>query len=492
VRAKFLLLNNGLKDLLGHYYESSISVAEAARAIGLLPALATHVSCPTDILPEWIHAYPLFRVDHFGVDAAQVAPEIPGLRADPYAQGRLTIEDVCSGKATVEDYVRAHVELPESAAATHSTLTDSSLQHPVEQTLSQETVRALTDVACLADIELAMIFKQDLERFLSLVGISRADHVFLPTAHGRDLLSAALVVRRFGEEFAPTFHLEFRHSVFLADPVAHPVQDRPYLAQHRAYFAAYAKAGPSARIHLYTDTEELAQEYRALSGFHFEVLPIPFRSNSILSGQRSAGHPLCFAYVGEARDEKGFHWLPDAIDALMPDYIIPGKMCFRIQTTLRQPAIHQPLSANCLPRLLNYDPKHVNLVGLGSPLSMTDYYRTLSDSDVVLCPHHAYRYRNSSSGTLIEAIVAGKPTIVPIHGWMARQQPPGAGECFQDQRTFVEAIKRVCDNYEQYWRCAQAYRRMYRFHHAPETLIRRLVGCGSGTRMKVGAPGLVA
>ncbi len=83
MRAKFLLLNNGLKDLLGHYYESSISVAEAARAIGLLPALATHVSCPTDILPEWIHAYPLFRVDHFGVDAAHVATEIPGLSAGP-------------------------------------------------------------------------------------------------------------------------------------------------------------------------------------------------------------------------------------------------------------------------------------------------------------------------------------------------------------------------------------------------------------------------
>ena len=476
--AKFLLVNNGLKDLVGHYYESSISVAEAARASGYEPALATNVSCPTDILPEWIQAYPLFRGDHFGVDAAQRLPNIQGLRADPYTQVRLNIEDVRGGQATVEEYIRAYVELPGSETTPQVSLTDGSLQHPGEQTITREAARALSEVGCLDDLELALIFKQDLERFLSLVGITPADHVFLPTAHGRDLLSAALVVHRFGEEFVPTFHLEFRHSLFLADPIAHPAQDRPYLAQHRAYFAAYARAGRTAHIHLYTDTEELAQEYREISGFHFNVLPIPFRSNSIVAVSKPPGRPLCFAYVGEARDEKGFHWLPDAIDALMPDYILPGKICFRLQTTLRQPAIHQPLNASCLPRLLNYDPKHVNLVGLGSPLSMVEYYRTLSDADVVICPHHAYRYRNSSSGTLIEAIVAGKPSIVPSHGWMARQQPPGTGECFQDQRTFVEAIKRLCDNHEQYWRCARAYRRVYRFHHAPETLIRRLAGCG--------------
>ena len=62
---KFLLVNNGLRDQLGHYFETSVSVAEAARRAGFHPVLGAHVECRPDLVPDWLECHCVFRTDHW-------------------------------------------------------------------------------------------------------------------------------------------------------------------------------------------------------------------------------------------------------------------------------------------------------------------------------------------------------------------------------------------------------------------------------------------
>src|SRR5579863_5324959 len=64
-RPKFLVLSNGLRDQLGHYYETSVSVAEAAERAGFQPILGTHADCPLGLLPPGLAGHALFRTDHW-------------------------------------------------------------------------------------------------------------------------------------------------------------------------------------------------------------------------------------------------------------------------------------------------------------------------------------------------------------------------------------------------------------------------------------------
>ena len=63
--AKFLIVNNGLKNLRGHYFETAMSVAEAARDAGFIPLLAAHYTCPPGLTPPWLAFLPLCRVEHW-------------------------------------------------------------------------------------------------------------------------------------------------------------------------------------------------------------------------------------------------------------------------------------------------------------------------------------------------------------------------------------------------------------------------------------------
>src|SRR5215469_16174820 len=86
-RPKFLVLSNGLRDQLGHYFETSISVAEAAVRAGFHPVLGTHVECRSDLLPEWLTSHALFRTDHWMWDKSPISNE-------PQA-GRLNALKIC-------------------------------------------------------------------------------------------------------------------------------------------------------------------------------------------------------------------------------------------------------------------------------------------------------------------------------------------------------------------------------------------------------------
>ena len=458
MQTKLYLVNNGLKDLCGHFYETSVSIAEAARELGLQPILAAHVHCPADIVPEWLDFHAHFSVDHWMHDPLAARP----ITTDGSAkQRRITPTSLVrrlvlsATRRTLSPTVRRAMRV--ALGTLHATV----LKDPLE--------RRLTRAAARSEREYANRFREELVRLLADTDCRPSDHVFLPTAHGRELIAILELAASADSNSLPTFHLEFRHALEGAAPWVEP----RYRAVHRAFFDHAHTLKPSPRVRLYTDTEELAVEYRAFSSLEFGVLPIPFRSRLLGRGTIGDG-PLCIGYVGEARAEKGFPYLPDLVEALMEQYVRSGRVRFLIQGTMTLPDF-DPRSREALRRLQSYPAAQVRLVGLDRPLTPDEYYRLVSDTDLLLCPYSPEAYRTRSSGSLTEGVAAGIPTIVPRNTWLSRNQPPGTGETFVDQASLIEAVRCVIERYPEYRARAVTQKDEWLARHSPLNLIRTLL-----------------
>lgn len=518
---KIIIVSNGLRNLCGHYYETSISLAEAARRAGWHPVLATHADCRLELLPSWLECYPIFRTDHWMDGPPALGPALGDLVNDLYLSpwqrsisrvawgcrklawtaergAYYLLPPVChaSGqwlaKWLMPRVLRReyHPRLwgrgrqivarwggkslpPARVAAPASPYATLAYETAAERPFIADALGVLRPDGLEYELEHGLIFKQDLERLLNLTRAGRGDHVLLGTAHARELPAVYLIAHRLGEHRSPTFHLEFRHPLFEA-PGEDSI-DSPTVKLHRAFFGLHRRWQPSSHIYFYTDTRELADDYSRLTTTEFGVLAIPFRSELISPPAATPGGPLRLAYLGEARDEKGFGWLPDLIDRLMPDYVRAGRVRFVLQATLSAPH-YNPHSAIALERLKQFDPNHVELLGLETPLKPEAYYELASRADIVLLPYDRHRYRAASSGTLAEALAGGRPTVVPAGGWMAEQLARGSGETFDDFESFVTAVKRVIDRYPHYAARAQAHSAGWRERHSPDALIAALIG----------------
>lgn len=573
--AKFIIVNNGLKDLRGHYFETSVSVAEAALQCGYAPILAAHVDCPASIIPPWLEFYPLFCTDHWMSGPAAPAPDLRGIRGDAAALARVPIDALSDGTAALGDYLRARFEAipfpePPSPAAPEpvppAPEPPPSRPHwkavvkrllrgavppvfvpglrrlwrgrgapvrftrrilraglpPVAYAGARALYRAVrprpgaavpveaapvaapvppvspppaphplaelfAQVGTPAEFPHLCVFQRDLERLLCLTGATCDDHVFLPTAHGRELIAVQQLVRSLPPAATPTFHLEFRHALDIGTDPEHPEFVHPYILLHRVSFDWVRREPPSPRIRLYTDTPELSEAYAAFSGQDFGVLPIPFRTSFVTARQREPKPPLRIAFFGDVREEKRFHWLPDLIEALMEDYVLPGKVRFLVQGTLVQPEWN-PLSQQALARLKEMPPEYVQLVGLSGPIPPAEYYKLVSNADLVLCAYDPLAYSRRSSGTLTEGIAAGIPTVVAEGTWLERQQPPGTGETCTDLPSFIAAVRRICDDYPRYLKPARAAKERWLAAHTPRNLVKALV-CPAGGAPRAGAGG---
>ncbi len=568
--AKLLIVNNGLKDLTGHYFETSVSIADAARKLGLKPILAAHVTCPRDIIPEWLDFYPLCCTDHWMVAPAPPPPDLRGIRGDSAALARVPVEAVAGGQATVGEYLRArlepvafaeepppapppplppppiHAPLPWKArlkefghavvppvlvpaarwglnrgrrtqALVHSVYEQRwrpyevakagirallppflwtslsrfkrrppaaavapplappvpSAPPAVAEPEADPLARGLEQLGAGAEYTHALLYQRDLDRILCLTGVGRDDHVFMPTAHGRELLAVQSLVNAH-DDGLPMFHLEFRHAMDMGDGFDDPDRVPLYTRFHRVYFDHFRRQPHHPKIKLYTDTEELTEEYCLFSGLCFDTVPIPFRTHFLTAHVRRPADPLCLTYLGDVRDEKGFHWLLDLVEAMQEDYVEAGKVRFVFQASLGSPQ-YNPKSTAALEQLQALPPEDVTLVGLDGPLTVDEYFQLVSAADVLLCPYCPLTYKRRSSGTLTEAIAAGIPTIVPRDSWLARQQPAGTGETFLDLDGFIDGVRQVCDRYARYHQCARSHKDSWLSVHTPENLVRMLV-----------------
>jgi glycosyltransferase involved in cell wall biosynthesis len=525
---RFLIVNNGMTGARGHFVETGVSVARAARLRGFDVLMAVHARCDGREVPADLPTLPLFRVDHWGHIVSERPPSALPLRGELGPLCDTPIEAVLDGRASLHELLDARFERPKSARTGRVRLASVAqrvlpplvtglfrvLVPPVvfdRIRAASRTRRGLPPAPwaegglCAPDrtqlpgdveglLERALkrtppdhnefthyrMFAADLERLLALCGAGPGDHVFFPTAYGRDAAAVRALVARVGAEHLPSFHLEFRHAVL--SPAELDRETDPFRAfhtrTHRAYFDACRAYPEAPRVRFYTDTRELAADYAALAGFPFGVLPIPFRADLIPPAlPRRPADPLRVLFLGDLREEKGFTRLPPLVRALDADergprvqFVVPGAL---------HPEEREPALCAALAELETYPAERVDRPHRDGFVPAGDYYRLLASADVVLCPYDARAYRARSSGVFAEAVAAGKPTVVPANTWMASEQEPGAGETYADDRRLVVALRSVCAEYAAYRAAAEAARGRWLARHTPENLLAQLLGAGA-------------
>jgi glycosyltransferase involved in cell wall biosynthesis len=163
-----------------------------------------------------------------------------------------------------------------------------------------------------------------------------------------------------------------------------------------------------------SDTQALAAAHAAILGRLVTVAPIPIDDTAI---DAAAGCPADpgphFGYFGEARREKGFHRLPEAIERLPST-----EATFTVQYTPGG-GPKDFVIERALARLRRLPSARVELIEAALPTNAL--LRAMARCRVLLLPYASEAYRLRSSGLLCYALALGRVLIVPAgENWLAR------------------------------------------------------------------------
>jgi hypothetical protein len=200
------------------------------------------------------------------------------------------------------------------------------------------------------------------------------------------------------------------------------------------------------RVMLHADTAELARCFEEILETRVSVAPIPFNQGHLAkAGPKRRSGPLNLVYLGDARLEKGFNEIAEAILDLNQDLIPQNKVRFTLQANMNTPGGETGILASKT-LLSRFSASKVTL--LNEPLDSKTYYETLSAADGVLIVYDPVRYRERSSGVLIEAAAAGKPVLTTAGSWMATLADQIAMKVIDNETPLCDAVRAFVAEHE--------------------------------------------
>ena len=304
--------------------------------------------------------------------------------------------------------------------------------------------------------------------------LQRQDMVFVATANHRHLWALGRWLNRLPARTAPALCILLRYSSYdIRRQSWLPTTPLLKIGLRRLEQAARVR-----RVHLVTDSEPLAAEYRRLTTLSVTALPIPHLvPESVASSYKDetcdgAQPPrtLRFVSLGGARDEKGFHLLPGALRLLAQSGHL--QECeFIIQCYRRR---HLPNDVSqAFDELVNLELPNVRVVP--EAIGSGSYYRLLMEADAVLLPYRRHMYFARNSGIFTDALAVGKPVITTAGTWMSSQlEEGGAGVlCADDDpQDLARAIRETCKQWGTLNRQAQRARPRWIAEHSMENFLK--------------------
>jgi len=429
-RGRMILVDPSLEDFRGHYHQYACHVLRAARQAGFEPLLAANRRFPPSAQSE----FPLYRGYEYGVWSRPLDP----------------------GYTRLVSRILALTRAKEVARRALGPL--------------------LSWQRRLADRVRADQFAQDTADLLRQTNAGADDLVFFPTMGTTGLEGLLRAIQPLPEDRWPQWHLVFRF-----DPPCPTRNRRLFDALARAF--ARAKLMRCGRLHFFTDTEELSELYRRVSGLPFATLPIP-HTGGLAPPRPACGRPLRILYLGGARKEKGFHHLPSIIRQVREDLLDAGQAAFTVQSTAHL-ALEEPEVIAARKDLQTLTGQGLTL--LEEPLAPDEYRCLLYSGDVALLPYDRQAYRARSSGILAEVLAAGIPAVVPAGTWLARQLPadrPGstpAGLTYEDVGEVPQLLRKMVQGHEAYRDAAAKFAVGWMEKHNAARLVEILAAAGNGS-----------
>jgi glycosyltransferase involved in cell wall biosynthesis len=430
--AKILIVDQSLRDMAGHHYEYDVALFRAAAAAGVPVVIGAHAgvqrleSLGNNVRPWFQRAW--YESHAAGAVALPVAPN------------------------PLLGWLPAIIRTPLSRVARR-------IVGPRKLAPAQAT----TGSGFGADV-LALIRAERL---------GAGDHVLVHTFSIPELDDLIDLAR--SQRGLPLIHIIFRRDA--SEPT---VADGPRGGIRGSLSRLAASASAVRTLRLYADTDDLARQYAALSpGLDVGVIPIPHCLPPPEGPQppRAPG-PLRIVYLGDARDEKGFHLLADLVDALAGKFFPQGRARFILQGNISV-AGDNPVLSHARRRLAAYPGEQVALIT--EQLDLAAFHDLVRSADIVLLPYDATAYARRSSGILVQALAAGRVVVVPAQTWLARQAEAGGSVAFGTEKSLSDAVAAAVERWPELAGAARRNAAAFRAEHDAARYIAQLLTAGGGS-----------
>jgi len=486
-KPRFILIDNALNTTVGHYYEYDVSVLASVPRSQYEALLFSNVDAPDELKHLSI---PFFHCDFWAPSREQRSARMQNTRpaaSDLPAQSAM----LQSGKGSPDlAYVRYRqvVEWGKKLDRQygHNTLArpfllwakrlffwarawrwrlNANIQPTVVGTPNPKRAPSKPIHLNDADKVLYSIFLTDLLELFQQYAVGPQDVLFFPNMNHWALAAIIDLAQQVGYEQLPKIKLLFRRNIFVGRPtVEQYLADDYFVRTFESLFDCLAQY-PNGKLAFFTDTERLKAEYEVFSPFEFQVLPIPFR-HDLIKIKSSPGHPFRVVYLGNARSEKGFQYLPRLVESIS-SRVHTGEVEFVFQ------AIPDPEAV-----VLEAIQKLKQLPGvtlLESPLTDREYYELLNSGDIMLILYDPVMYFSRSSCIFVESVLSATPFITLSGSWMTQVMAPGTGEVLKDISELPTALERVLDNYQQYHQAIRCASEKWESYHNPRKLVEILL-----------------
>jgi glycosyltransferase involved in cell wall biosynthesis len=306
---------------------------------------------------------------------------------------------------------------------------------------------------------------RDLQEAESKLELNTSSLVISPTMYVNQIMPLVEWAERLPIEKRPQFALVF-HSSAYPEFTHSDVMERLY----RRGFRRLERSPVRRHFHLFTDTQELVDEFQGYTSLAVNQVPIPHaggveKEDSPRCPLPSSGgqKPLRLTYLGYSNGpNKGFHYFAPLLERLRPQ-LEAGKLQVELQANVPHASWHPVQSG--LRRLRQMQGVTLQVQALNSK----EYYRLLERADLVLLPYTTETYHSQTSGVFSEAAAHGKPVIVPRGTWMARQlKADAAGVTFipKDLTSMHEAVLNGLGRHEELGKLAARRAPAWRARHS--------------------------
>ncbi len=235
------------------------------------------------------------------------------------------------------------------------------------------------------------------------------------------------------------------------------------------------------KVFFWAETPQLAQHYTLTYGFNVRAMPLPPPHTSASEGTIKNSEAVTALYLGAAREEQGFLYLPQLAERLYEPYGRSGKLRFVLQCT---PQIigYIPSIKAAIEKLSSFPQGYVTLID--KTLNEADYQAHLMASDIVLLLYSKKGYRIRGSGIAVEAVCADKCILTHRDTFCASLITHGGGSAVDNLDEAVAILSELIEKKSEYLDKAKLQGQLYRNAYSVEKYVARLIR-QTGSRMHV-------
>lgn len=421
---KFVLIDQTIIDNRGHYLQYANSVLECAKSQGYQTVLVTNKRYSSEECTGH-QIYPIFKYTYWESLTNYREPEGAN-DVEPQVPANITPERTRKGIRSSKLY-RKLWKNPLRIWLTKfiRRLLGQNFER-VKMRLKPPEPETPEIVIEEESVYKAGCFKEDLKKAIELASLREDDILFIPTISEIELMGVVSMLQESPEVIQTPLHLLFRRNIFL-NRREHYSEELSGLQVFCNTLKQCEEFSAAGKLFFYTDTDELTEQYNRLSMCFFSTLPIPHTvCREMREGEQVP--PYQISYLGDARAEKGYLYLPELITTLTENENKRGR--FFIQSNYNIPGGEQgiPEAREQLEKMLD---QGVTLEM--EALDSEKYISAIKSTDIMLILYDPKQYYARSSGIFAEAMSAGIPAIVPADTWMSHQVCGGRYKQIEEQ-----------------------------------------------------------